>query len=425
MPIHVIGSFNQNKLYCAGSLTKLLTTFVCLSLLAEDYDLKIVVDDETFLTSVCQKNPKAQAFLKLFQSLIGGPFTIRDLCSYYSGLTYTFDLSETELKSVEAGHPFKHHHIPDEASFLDRCQQSITPLYQNRCKFHYSELGLLFLGYFIEQIYSLSMEELYSRYLIKKFTLKASQFSRKRPPGVFIQDLSPKYDYPSIAILDHGYFCYSNGYFTTLQDMKILLEKLLKEPVFHYMTDLSQARAASNRILNGLAVELRLVGDDIIYGYEGLSYSGCNIWAYSTQKQEGYITFSNDEEKIYDDLYSQFPYHDFDSAPAHTQAIYSHFLKNYRLSPSETATPEDFQGRYQRVKINDKELATVFHLGKDYLIIRNPDEIKYELVYFNQQYRIKGKDKVPGTCVSLYTAKSGNRYLLFDGTLYKRLGPEI
>lgn len=423
MVMHLLGSADKNRLYCAGSFTKLLTTFVSLSLLAEHYDLKDILDDENFLTKLGHHSA-AKDFLTLFQNHIGNKFTIRDLCSYYSGLPYTFDLSPDELENVEAGNSFKHHSIPDEKSFLDRCKNQITMIYKNRCKFHYSEISILFLGYFIEKVYDLKMEDLYNKFVIDKFKLKSSLFSRKRPAQAYTQDLSDKYDYPSIAILDHGYFCYSNGYYTTLNDMKILIENLLNEPAFQHMTDLSKARAASNRILNGLAVELRLVGADVIYGYEGLSYSGCNIWAYSTQKKEGYITFSNDEEKIYDEIYSQFLYHDFDKVPEYTQENYSAFLKNYAFNPNSENIPDEYQGRYHRVRINEKELEDVFTLGKDYLIIRNPEEIKYELMYVNNHYHIQGKDKVQGTALSLYTAMNGDRYFLFDGTLYKRLGPD-
>src|SRR5205085_6588951 len=115
-------------------------------------------------------------------------------------------------------------------------------------------------------------------------------------------------------ILDHGYFCYSNGFYTTLNDMKILLENFFNNAVFKYMTDIKQARAASNRIMNGLTVELRVVDDDILYGYEGLSFSGCNNWTYSTKYQKGFLTLTNDEEKAYD-IYNQFGYAVFDKAP--------------------------------------------------------------------------------------------------------------
>src|SRR4029077_8820235 len=142
----------------------------------------------------------------------------------------------------------------------------------------------------------IKIEDLYQKYIIQKFKLTKSQFSRKRVEGVYTQDLSDHYDYPSIAILDHGYFCYSNGFYTTLNDMKRLLENMLNEDVFHVMTDLSHARAASNRIMNGLTIEMRMAKGDLIYGYEGLSFSGCNLWAYSTKTKEGYITFNNSEE---------------------------------------------------------------------------------------------------------------------------------
>lgn len=40
MTIHIVGSFNKDQIYCAGSVTKLLTTYVALSFLAEKYEHK-------------------------------------------------------------------------------------------------------------------------------------------------------------------------------------------------------------------------------------------------------------------------------------------------------------------------------------------------------------------------------------------------
>jgi len=420
MTMHIVGSVDKDRLYCTGSLTKQLTTFVCLALLAESHSLADILDDENFLNSLA-KNAETASFLALFQKLIGGRFTLRDLCSYYSGLPYTFDLAEQELAAVEAGQPFKHHSIADEKTFLAFCANQITPVYNDRCKFHYSEIAILFLGYFIEKTHGLTMEALYQKYLIVPFQLSASQFSRKRLPTAYYQDLTPHYDYPSVAILDHGYFCYSNGFFTTLNDTKKLLENLLPHPVFQHMTDIKHARAASNRLLNGLAVELRLVGDDIVYGYEGLSYSGCNLWAYSTKKKIGYITFSNDEEKIYDDIYDLIGYQDFDKVPDYTQLAYQAFLKAYDFQMPAHAVPQEFQGEYHRVRINESELSDVFVLGKDFMVIRNPEEVRYDLVFVNGHFCIKGKDGVHGAKVGLHTALSGKRYFLFDGTLYRQI----
>ncbi len=421
MSIHIIGTVDKDRLYCAGSFTKQVTTYVILSLLSETYPLEAILDDENFLDSICT-NSASKNFLALFQKIIGSQFTIRDLCSYYSGLPYTFDLSEEELEKVEEGYPFKHHSILDEKTFLHFCENKITPVYKNRCKFHYSEIAIIFLAYFIEKVYAVKIEDLYQKYVIDKFQLKSSYFSRTRIKEAYCQDLSDEYDYPSIAILDHGYFGYSNGFYTTLNDMTILIENYLKEPVFHCMVDISKARAASNRLLNGLATEIRLVDDDVIYGYEGLSFSGCNIWAYSTKHQQGFLTFDNNEEAVYTTIYEdQWGYAQFDKVPDYTQQNYIQFLKVYNYPSEDPATPADFQGPYQRVKINEKILETIFRVDSHSMIIRNPDEIQYDIMFANNHYRIKCKDKVHGARVGLYQARSGNRYMLYDGTLYKML----
>lgn len=421
--MHILDSIDKDQIYCTGSFTKLVTTYVSLAFLSQHYTLAESVEDENFFDKICVNN-QAKAFLLLFQKIIRSQFSIRDLCSYYSGLPYTFDLATSELESVELGNPFKHHHIPDEKTFLQRCHDDITPVYPNRCKFHYSEIGILFLGYFIEKNFDVKMEDLYQHYVLEKFQLKSSQFSRTRVANVYCQDLSDEYDYPSIAILDHGYFCYSNGYYTTLNDMKILIESLLHEPVFHYMTDITKARAASNRLLNGLAVEIRLVADDIIYGYEGLSFSGCNLWAYSTKKKEGYIVFNNNEEAIYTSVYDdQWGYSTFDKVPHDTEKMYEKFIKNYSMVSVHKEIPLIYQGEYLRVNINEKSLHIHFTVGKDFIIIRNPEMIKYDVVYANDHYCIKNKDGVHGAKVGLYEAKSGNKYMLYDGngTLYKKI----
>jgi CubicO group peptidase (beta-lactamase class C family) len=422
MTIHIIGSFNKDTLYCAGSFTKLLTTFVSLSHLAEKYDLSVILDDDLFLDKLCD-NAESKSFLQLFQKIIGSKFTIRDLCSFYSGLPYTFDLGTAELASVEKGNPFKHHSILDEKTFLNMCQTRITTIIPNRCKFHYSEIAIIFLGYLLEKVFQTQIEDSFQKFVLKKFNLTASQFSRVRPKDVYTQDLSDKYDYPSIAILDHGYFCYSNGFYTTLNDMKKLIENILQDNVFQFMVDIKNARAASPRLLNGLTIEMRIVGDDLIYGYEGLSFSGCNIWNYSTARQEGFITFTNSEENAYPLIYNPLGYMDFDKVPNFTQKFYARFIANYQVDVLTQDLPEDFRGNYHRVKINEKDLEDVFVIGKDFIVIRNPDEIRYETMFVNEKYHVQGKDKIQSTTVSLYEAESGNRYMLFDGTLYRKIDP--
>lgn len=418
----IIGDTDINTVYCTGSLTKLLTTYVSLSFLSEKYLLQELADDTGFLDKICIK-PQAKEFLLLFQNIMGSQFTIRDLCSYYSGLPYTFDLSQAELESVESGNPFKHHSIPDEKTFLYMCRHKITPVYPDRCKFHYSEVGILFLGYFIEKNFDVRMEDLYKKYIIDAFQLKSSRFSRKRTANVYCRDISDQYDYPSIAILDHGYFCYSNGYYTTLADMKTLLENLINQSVFKYMADIKNARAASGRLLNGLALEIRLVEDDIIYGYEGLSFSGCNIWAYSTKKQQGFLTFCDSEEEAYNIIYDQWGYTHFDKVPDYAQRFYAEFLKNYHFDRENKKIPLAYQGDYRRVNINEKSLDTLFSVGKDFIFIRNPDMIKYDVVYANNHYCIQCKDDIHGGKVDFYEAAGGNKYMLYDGTLYKKLAP--
>ena len=50
------------------------------------------------------------------------------------------------------------------------------------------------------------MEDIFQEFVVDKFKLPNSYFSRKRAEDVYCQDLSDHYDYPSIAILDHGFF---------------------------------------------------------------------------------------------------------------------------------------------------------------------------------------------------------------------------
>lgn len=420
MTIEIIGNVDRTRLYCTASFTKMMTTFVSLSLLAETYSLNEILDDDDFLDKLCT-NKTAKDFLQLFQKIIGSKFTLRDVCSFYDGLPYTFDLSEDELEKVEQGQPFKHHSIMEESVFLARCRDKITMVDPNRCKFHYSEISIIFLGYLIEKAHETTMETLYQKYVINAFGLKQSVFSRTRPAQTYCQDLSGTYDYPSIAIVDTGYFCYSNGFFTTLSDQQKLLEQLLLTPVFSVMTDITKARAASPHIMNGLTVELRKVDDDILCGYEGLSYSGCNIFAYSTKLKKGYLTFVNSEEDAYPIIYGQFGYQDFDKVPEHTEEIYHEFIKTRHYEFTEKSIPEEYVGSYQRVNINDSTLETVFTVGSHFIIIRNPDMVRYDVLYDHGIYRITCKDHMHGTRVSFYQAKSGNRYMCFDGTLYKKI----
>ena len=415
----IIGNVDHHRLYCTGSFTKFMTTFVCLSLLAENYDLPAILDDDEFLNDICS-NTASREFLAIFQKTIGSKFSIRDVCSFYDGLPYTFDISDDELEKVDHGAPFKHHGILDERVFLDMCRNAVTQVDPNRCKFHYSEISIIFFGYIIEKIYDIKIESLYQKYVIDAFSLTNSLFSRTKPTNVDCKDLSDHYDYPAISIQDHGYFCYSNGFFTTLHDQKKMLEQLLATPVFHVMGDITKARAASNRIMNGLTVEIRMVGDDVIYGYEGLSYSGCNIWAYSTKLKKGYLTTTDSEERAYD-IYEKFGYHDFDKVPEHTEEIYHDFLKNRHYEFEEKAIPTDYTGNYQRVMINTKKLDINFKVASHHIEIRNPEMVKYDVLYDHGVYRITCKDHMHGTKVGFYQSKSGNHYMLFDGTLYKKI----
>lgn len=203
--------------------------------------------------------------------------------------------------------------------------------------------------------------------------------------------------------------------------MKILIENILNDSVFKYMIDISHARAASNRLMNGLSIEIRLANNDMLIGYEGLSYSGCNLWAYSTKHKQGFITFSNNEETIYDVVYGQLGYTDFDKVPEYTQIDYAKFLKNYHEAIVEINVPEQYQGHYHRVKINEKELNDIFVVSSHFMIIRNPEEKQYDIIYLNGNYRIKNKDHVHGAKVGFYSANSGNKYMVYDGILYKKI----
>ncbi|MDR3477293.1 MAG: serine hydrolase [Gammaproteobacteria bacterium] len=421
MTIQIIGSADPDRLYCAGSFSKLLTTFITLSLLSERYDLNQILDDEKFFDAICN-NKASKDFLAIFQKTIGGQFTLHDICSFYTGLPYTFDPSEEEIENVDAGFPYKHHSIRDEKTFLYHCQNLITPVYPNRCKFHYSEISILFLGYLIEKVYDTSFEILYQKYVIEKFQLKHSHFSRKRVNDVFIQDLSEYYDLASIAIMDHGYFCYSNGFYTTLRDEKILLEGLLENSVFQFMTNIHIARAASNRLMNGLTVELRMAQDDVIIGYDGLSFSGCNLWAYSTKHKKGYLTFNDNGDLADKTIFDQFGYPAFDSVTEQSQVFYKAFVARYDFSMElNKDIPLEFQGDYQRVRINDILLQEIFPLTRNTIIIRDSNDIIYPIVSVDNSYRIKGKENIHGAKIGLYQAKSGNKYVSSGGVLLKKI----
>lgn len=420
MNIEILGDTDPNRLYCTGSLTKMMTTFVCLSLLAENHGLHFILDDENFLDIICNNEP-SKNFLRLFQKHIGGRFTIRDLCSHYTGLPYTFECANAELENADNGSPLKHHSIMEEDTFLMMCQQYTSQIYKNRSKFHYSELSIIFLGYLIEKIYDTSMEFLYQKFVLNQFQLQDSLFSRTLPPNAYIEDLSDRYDYPSIAICNHGYFCYSNGFYTTLNDHKTLIECLLNHPVFQVMTDITHARAASHRLMNGLSVEIRQIKDDILFGYEGLSFSGCNIWAYSTLQKKGYITLSNDEDAVYDVIYGKFGYHGFDAVPNYTDADYHYFISHHHDITEDKPIPLEYEGRYHRVNINDATLTIVFTVGSNFIVIRNPGEVRYDVVCILGKYYVRGKDSIHGSRVSFYQAKSGKHYMFYDGTLYRKL----
>jgi hypothetical protein len=106
--------------------------------------------------------------------------------------------------------------------------------------------------------------------------------------------------------------------------------------------------------------------------------------------------------------------------PDHTQAFYKAFLAHYQFDYEIKDFPSDYQGKYKRVIINDKILDVPFLLGNHFMIIRNPDEIRFDIVFYKHEYRIKCKDNVHGSRVGLYQAESGNRYMFFDGNLYRR-----
>ena len=58
-------------------------------------------------------------------------------------------------------------------------------------------------------------------------------------------------------------------------------------------------------------------------------------------------------------------------------------------------------------KINEKTLDIHFKVGKNFIIIRNPDEIKYDVIYVKDTYRIKNKDGVYGAKVGFISSDKG------------------
>lgn len=425
--IEILGDFNPDQLYCAASVTKMLTTFVVLSFLADkNYDLDKILDDENFLDSICH-NLESKEFLQLFQDKVGSKFTLRDACSYYSGLPYTFDLSPEALEKADRGEPFKHHSLLDEKTFLDLCKNHVTPVYGNRQKYNYSEISIIFLAYLIEKAFDVKMEDLYKTYLTGKFELPRSHLSRTRPAEAYTQDMTLKYDYPAAAIQDHGFFCYSNGFYTTLNETKKLLENIVNDKTFQYMIDLKHARSTPEpRLMNGLSIELKTVGkDDLIFGYSGLSFSGCNAWLVSAKSGKGCLTFCDTSEEADAAVYEHLGYGDveFDEAPEHAEIFYSHFKQNYPYEPQAAEIPSEYQGNYQRVKMNDTELSEVFVLGKSYLEIRDPGaKFTYNLTKdVKENYRVIGEDQTHEAKLSLHQAKSGNPYMFYQGNLYRKI----
>src|SRR5579871_2714248 len=118
MSIQIMDGVDKNRLFCSGSFTKLLTTYTSLSFLSEKFNLKDILDDNHFLDKICI-NQSSKNFLNHFQQLIQNTFSIRDICTYYAGLPYTFDVAKEEIEQVELDYPFKHHSILEEKTFLD------------------------------------------------------------------------------------------------------------------------------------------------------------------------------------------------------------------------------------------------------------------------------------------------------------------
>lgn len=418
MQIEILGDFPKDQLYCAGSVTKFLTTFVILSYLRQlGYQLKDILDDENFLTTIAV-NAEAKSFLQLMQCKIIGKFTLRDLCTYYTGLPYTFDPTPEALEKIAAGQPFKHHSlVVSEEAFLQLCEQNVSALYPNRSKYHYSELSIIFMAFLFEKITERSMEDLYDEFIVKRFQLTLSRLSRKRPADVYTQDLSDKVDYAAVAIMDHGYFVYSNSYYTTLNEMKQLLEAMHDDAVFQLMIDVEEARAAATEVMNGLSIELRQANGDLIYGYEGLSASGCNIFSCSRAQGKGYILFCNDEEKAYELIYQNFGITAFEPVTDKSRRFSQAFADSYAAHRFADIPPE-FQGQYKRVKINGGEAQTLTTLSDKQLHIHNPSLVTYDLLFAAQSPCIQGEDGTHESRIRLYQSQ-GKRFLFFDGSAYE------
>lgn len=427
MNIRILGDFPTDQLYCAGSVTKFLTAYVVLSKLAEKDKIEDILDDDDFLDKLAASTnkPAAKEFLTLFQKIIGSKFTLRDIFTYYTGLPYTFEPDKKSLRSADLGYPFKHHSLMNEADFLEACRNRIKPLFPNRSKYHYSELSIIFIAYFIEKVYGVRMEDLYQQFIANPCHLTHSRMSRTRPDGVLTRDLSSKYDYAAVAVQDHGFFCYSNGFYTTLNELKIIIESIEQQPVFQHMTDLSQARVANGNVISGLSLELRVVGNDVVYGYEGLSFSGCNIWSCSRNNKQGYLMFCDDETAAYTYIYKQFGYTDFDPAPSHTTQLCMRYLANTPAATKEEAVPELFQGEYQRVKLNEVEIESVCVVGSQALSMHDPDPVDYSLSRQNGSLHILDEHHSPDSRISFYTVASGNQFMFYNGSLYRHRQPKL
>lgn len=425
--IKVIGEFDRKQQFCAGSVSKMLTTFVVLSYLSTKFpndELEKILDDEAFLDKICSGKP-VHGFLKLLQGKIGSSFTLRDLCTFHTGLPYTFNPTMAELDGVVSGERFTHQSVMDEAAFISLCENNITMIYRNRQKFHYSEISIMALGYLIENAYGVKIENLYQHFLVNKFKLsQQSRISRVRPDDAYYNpNMSQAYDYACVALQNHGYFCYGNGFYTTLEDLEVLLGKINSDRVFQLMVDVKNARRAESTVMNGLTVELRQVGDDLVYGYEGMSFSGCTTMAFSTMQQTWCVTFGENAEEDYHAVCSGLGYQDdsWKEIPESANIFYNNLTHNYPVL-SEAAIPLEYQGIYRRVKLNDgQELENVSVLGNNFLTIRDPDEVTYDLVKVNDEYHIKGDDNVVDSRVGLYTVNGSNRFLFYIGNLYKRV----
>ena len=71
--------------------------------------------------------------------------------------------------------------------------------------------------------------------------------------------------------------------------------------------------------------------------------------------------------------------------------------------------------------INTKNLDIIFTVGSHFIEIRNPEMLRYDVLYDHGIYRIACKDHMHGTKVGFLQAKSGHHYMSFDGTLYQKI----